>query len=62
MYTHSSRDTAILFSGWKEKATKKVLFWGWYSSIPVRCNSADYVPGSLNATLQLKFHSRPSCV
>lgn len=28
MYTHSSRDTAILFSGWKEKATKKVLFLG----------------------------------
>lgn len=49
MYTHSSRDTEILFSGWIKKATKKALFWGWYSSLSLlRCNSADYVPGSLN--------------
>lgn len=36
MYTHSSRDTEILFSGWIKKATKKALFWGWYSSISVK--------------------------
>lgn len=61
MYTHSSRDTAILFSGWKEKATKKVLFLGLVFVYPCKVQ-LDYVPGSLNAMLQLKFHSRLSCV